>query len=224
MDIRICVPVIGATKQEFLLNLQQTQQVANFIELRVDSMGIITEEEIEEISQYVQKKTIFTCRKAEEGGLYKGTEEERVTLLQKAIGIFDYVDIELSTIQKHSFLRNDRTKIIVSYHNFKETPSYWDMQKIMYDMNQCKPDIVKIATMVNKEYEVTKLYRLLTNKPHAEERIVIGMGEYGRMTRILGPLLGSYLTFASSTYGESAPGQIDIKELKNIYNTLSSWT
>lgn len=220
MNIRICVPVIGSTKQEFLLNLQKIQEVSDFVELRVDSMGHVTEEDIFEIQSQVQKKAIFTCRKAEEDGSYKGTEEMRLRLLQKAIGVFDYVDIELSTMQEHLFVRNDRTKIIVSYHNFIETPRYWDMQKVIYDMNQYKPDILKIATMVNKEYEVTKLYRLLTNKLHTEERIVIGMGKLGRMTRILGPLLGSYLTFASSEYGESAPGQIDIEELKNIYNSL----
>lgn len=222
MDIRMCVPVTGKTTKEFVSNMQKIQEIADFVELRVDTLGALDIEFLDELRQMVHKKAIFTCRRGDEGGEYTGTDEMRVKLLQKAIGMFEYVDIELSTMRTHNFIRDDKTKIIISYHNFKETPSYWDMQKIVYDMNQFKPDILKLATMVNKEYEVTKLYRLLTNKPHKEERIVIGMGEKGRMTRILGPLLGSYLTFAASEYGESAPGQIDIDKLKNIYNNLSS--
>ncbi len=222
MDIRMCVPVTGKTTKEFVSHLQKIQEIAEFVELRVDTLGVMDIEFLDELRQIVHKKAVFTCRRGDEGGEYTGTDEMRVKLLQKAIGMFEYVDIELSTMRTHNFIRDDKTKIIISYHNFKETPSYWDMQKVIYDMNQFKPDILKLAMMVNKEYEVTKLYRLLTNKPHTEERIVIGMGEKGRMTRILGPLLGSYLTFAASAYGESAPGQIDIDKLKNIYNNLSS--
>ena len=224
MNIRICTPVIGNTKEEFLSNLHKTQEISDLIELRVDYLGTITQHELRELRQHVTKPCILTCRRSDEGGKYQGSEEQRVELLQQAIGMFEYVDIELFTMQNHIFQRHEKTKIIVSYHNFKETPSYWDMQKVMYDMNERKPDILKIATMVQKEYEVTKLYRLLTNKPHTEERIVIGMGEQGRMTRILGPLLGGYLTFASTPYGESAGGQIDIKLLQSIYNRLSSRT
>ena len=47
------------------------------------------------------------------------------------------------------------------------------------------------------------------------------MGAVGRMTRILGPLLGSYLTYAATPWGESASGQIQIEELKKVYNTLT---
>lgn len=219
MDIRICTPVVGKTKEEFIHNLQKIQQLSDLVELRVDYLGEVTHEIITEIRHKTIKPAIFTCRKADEGGKFTATEQ-RVELLQSAIGIFEHVDIELTTMQEHTFERSDKTKIIVSYHNFKETPSYWDMQKIIYDMNQLQPDILKIATMVEKEYEVTKLYRLLTNKPHTEERIVVGMGKHGRLTRILGPLLGGYLTYASTEYGESAPGQIDIKELRNMYNMM----
>ena len=220
MNIRICTPVVGKTKEEFLSNLKKTQELSDLIELRVDYLGGVTPEAIREIRQQTIKPAIFTCRSADEGGKFTGIEQQRIELLQSAIGMFEHVDIELPTMQEHSFHRNEKTKIIISYHNFDETPSYWDMQKIVYDMNELKPDILKIATMVVKDYEVTKLYRLLTNKPHTEDRIVVGMGQQGRMTRVLGPLLGGYLTYASTEYGESAPGQIDIKELQTIYNTL----
>lgn len=222
MNIRICTPVVGETVEIFLENLKKTQEISELIELRIDSIKNIQIKDLDTIREKSTVRAIATCRKKEEGGHFDGSEEERVKILQRAIGLFDYVDIELSTIQRHAFERNDKTKLIISYHNFDHTPSYWDMQKIIHDINKHSPDIIKIATMIQKEHEVTKIYRLLTNKPHTEERIVIGMGEKGRMTRILGPLLGSYLTYASTEWGESAPGQIDIKKLSKIYDLLSS--
>ncbi len=220
MNIRICTPVIGHNKEEFIKNLIKTQEISDFIELRVDSLGTITEEDFFQIKKQVTKKAIFTCRSAEEGGKFTASETNRIHLLQQAIGVFDFVDIEFMTMQTHAFTRHEKTKIILSYHNFESTPNYWELQKIIYRMNQLHPDIIKIATMVEKEYEVTKLYRLLTNKPHTEERIVVGMGESGKMTRILGPLLGGYLTYASTPFGATAAGQIDAAELQVVLKKI----
>ena len=220
MNIRICTPVIGYTLEEFLGNLKKTQEISDFVELRVDYINNLSLDDILVIREKTKVLSIFTCRKKEEGGKFQGDEKEQVKILQKAISLgFDHIDIELSTMKDFQF-KHVKTKLIISYHNFAETPSYWDMQSIIYEMNSFKPDILKIATMMKEEYESTKIYRLLTNKPHTEERIVIGMGEKGRMTRILGPLLGSYLTYASTQYGESAPGQIEVKNLKAIYKLL----
>jgi len=220
MKFKMCTPVSGTTIEEFLVNLDKTQKVSDLIELRTDSIRALSMDHIRTIREATSKEAIFTCRSKDEGGLFSDPEAERVRILQRGIGLFEYVDIELSTVQKHDFSCDDGTKIIISYHNFVETPSYWDMQKILFEINKYKPDIIKIATMIHEEFEVNKLYRLLTNKPHSEERIVIGMGEKGRMTRIIGPLLGSYLTFASTEWCESAPGQIELSEMKKILETF----
>lgn len=220
-NIKICTPVIGKTVEEFLVNLKKTQELSSFVELRVDYIENFSVNDIEIISENVKAESIFTCRTNKEGGKFNGDEKARIEILQKALNSdFDYVDIELSTMKEHIFKRGN-SKLIISYHNFLETPSYWDMQSIIREMNEYKPDVLKIAIMMKEEYEDTKVYRLLTNKPHTEERIVIGMGKKGRMTRIIGPFLGSYLTYASTEFGESAQGQIDINELKKIYKLMS---
>jgi len=205
----------------FLRNLEKTQRLSNLVELRVDYISDMTVSNLDSIRAKTTVPAIVTCRPSSESGHFAGSEEDRISILQSAIGMFEYVDIELATMQHHEFNRNEKTKFIISYHNFVGTPSYWDIQKIIYNINTCNPDIIKLATMVNHDYEVTKLYRLLTNKPKDEERIVVGMGAVGRMTRILGPLLGSYLTYASTPWCESAEGQIQIADLKKVYNTLT---
>ena len=222
MNIKICTPVTGNTIDAFMSNLAKTQAISDCIELRVDTIRGLTMDHIRNIKDQTKVEAIFTCRSKEEGGYFEDPESQRVKLIQRGIGLFEYVDIELSTVKKHDFSCENGTKIILSYHNFLETPSYWDMQKVIFEMNKFKPDVLKIATMIREEYEVTKLYRLLTNKPHTENRIVIGMGEKGKITRILAPLMGGFLTFAATQWCESAPGQIDLSEMKKMYKALSS--
>jgi 3-dehydroquinate dehydratase type I len=56
----------------------------------------------------------------------------------------------------------------------------------------------------------------------ANKQIIgVSMGKIGRITRILGPQVGSYLTYASLERGkESADGQLTIAETKTIWEIL----
>jgi 3-dehydroquinate dehydratase-1 len=53
-----------------------------------------------------------------------------------------------------------------------------------------------------------------------ENTIGIAMGDIGKYTRIVAPIFGSPITFASIDK-ESAPGQLDIKTTKNILRKLT---
>ena len=51
--------------------------------------------------------------------------------------------------------------------------------------------------------------------------IAFCMGEQGKISRVMAPLLGSYLTYASLNKGEeSAPGQLTVKEIKEVFRIL----
>jgi 3-dehydroquinate dehydratase-1 len=52
--------------------------------------------------------------------------------------------------------------------------------------------------------------------------IVIGMGEKGKMTRILAPLLGSQISWVSHKNLSSAPGQLSLQDTQNIYLVLQN--
>lgn len=47
------------------------------------------------------------------------------------------------------------------------------------------------------------------------------MTEMGKYTRIIGPILGSYLTYAAVNK-ETAPGQLTIKETRNLIEKLGN--
>jgi 3-dehydroquinate dehydratase-1 len=85
-------------------------------------------------------------------------------------------------------------------------------------MKKYQADIMKFATFVQDDADSKILFQFLFDKQDSEEMIVVGMGEKGKMIRVAGPLFGSYLTYASTDYSQSAPGQIDVSRLKKLYN------
>ncbi|MDO8609439.1 MAG: type I 3-dehydroquinate dehydratase [bacterium] len=221
MNIKICTVVTGKNLNDFLKNLEQIQAISNMVELRVDYISNLKLENIQTIKSKIKKETIFTCRKKQEGGEFQGSEKERVNIILEAIKLgFDYVDIELSSCNSFSFPKKINSKIICSFHDFKKTPSLKNLQSTLEKMNKYKIDIKKIATFINCEKDIQNLFYVLIHRKANEKIIAIGMGEKGKITRILGPLLGSFLTFASTNKTESAPGQINIIKLKQLWQEI----
>lgn len=218
MNIQICTPVTGKTLEEFISNLEHIQKISDFVELRVDSIENFNIKDVETLKAKTTKKSIFTCRAKSDGGNWTQAEKDRLLVIEKAAEIgFDYIDVELSTLEKNEINRPHTTKLIVSYHNFDETPKYWKFISILNNMHKHDPDLLKIATMVKKDEDNQTLFRLLVDRPSEQTWIVTGMGEKGKISRIMAPILGSFLTFASTKFSQSAPGQIDIEEMKTLY-------
>lgn len=219
---KICLPVVGSNLQEFLTNLKESQKIVDLVELRVDYIRNLKIEDLKIIRKILYKRGIFTCRKKEEGGQFLGEERQRLAIIKKGLMLnFDFVDIELSTLENEEIdnFSNKKTSLIVSYHNFSETPFEWELRKLIWYMEKFG-EIVKIATLVKEDYDNLKLFRLMLNKKADDKRIIIGMGKKGKITRILGPILGSFITYSSSLKEKTAPGQIEYFQLKKIYENL----
>jgi 3-dehydroquinate dehydratase type I len=94
-------------------------------------------------------------------------------------------------------------------------------------LNACartKPDIVKICTYA---HTIEDNLRVLGIIPYARNKgqaiIAFAMGEQGRISRVMAPFLGAYLSYASVEKGaESAPGQLTIKEMRLISQILEN--
>ncbi|HSQ97564.1 MAG TPA: type I 3-dehydroquinate dehydratase [Rickettsiales bacterium] len=211
--IKICTVVIGNTLDEFLKNLEEIQKISDFVELRVDYIKDFSISDLEIIKKYTYKENIFTCRSIEEGG--KFSNNNLLEIIYKANELdFNYIDIEISKL-KNIKMKEKNSKIIGSYHNFKETPSYDGLKQIYDEIISFKfVDIAKIATNVINDEDNINLVKIILSKK--TDIIVVGMGEKGKITRIISPLIGGYLTFASVGENISAVGQISLENLKNI--------
>src|SRR3989339_1152955 len=210
----ICIPIIANNLEDALHDMTEASKVADIVELRIDYIKNV---DLKRLLEKRTKPVIVTNRPIREGGKFDGSEEERIALLKLAVRLqADYVDIEHDSIQH---IRRDTehrvpTKIIVSYHNFRETPD--DLTDIYKRLSQSGADIVKIVTHANNITDNIRIYLLLQQSQMPV--ISFCMGELGIISRILYKRFGSYLTFASLRTGkESAPGQISIHELLNTY-------
>tara|TARA_B100000315_G_scaffold157956_1_gene146609 strand:- start:5993 stop:7453 length:1461 start_codon:yes stop_codon:yes gene_type:complete len=221
----ICVPITSKTVTEAINEIKKAENVADIIELRVD---YLKNPDIKALLDATKKQVIVTCREKSEGGLYDGDEKGRVELLLNAIAAgADYVDIELSTPEpliEELKTKQDETRLILSYHNFQQVPE--DLQITFDRMIQKGCELIKIVVMANSIEDNLKIFDIIEQAKEKKINIIaFCMGEYGEISRILSPIFGSYLTFASLSRGkESAPGQIPVDILKNIYrvNGLSS--
>ena len=210
---KICLVVIGKTINEFLINLKSAQPQAELIELRVDFIKNLSSKHLDLIKTQTHKTAIFTCRP-------NNHLTSRLNLIKQADNLgFDFIDLELETLLKNPINLN-QAKLIISHHDCSKTPSLTKLKNKLTQMDDFKPTIKKIATFVKSEQDVQILMKVLITKKPSENLIIIGMGQKGKITRLISPLFGSYLTYASFNNKVSAPGQIDIKKLKLIYQQL----
>ncbi len=210
----ICIPIIANNLADALHDMTEASKVADIVELRIDYIKGV---DLKRLLEKRTKPVIVTNRPVREGGKFNGSEEERIALLKLAIRLqADYVDVEHDSIQhiRRDTVHRVPTKIIVSYHNFRETPG--NLTDIYKRLSQSGADIVKIVTHANSIADNVRVYQLLQQSQIP--MISFCMGELGIISRILYKRFGSYLTFASLQAGkESAPGQISIHELLNTY-------
>ncbi|OGP66479.1 MAG: hypothetical protein A2W27_04480 [Deltaproteobacteria bacterium RBG_16_44_11] len=234
----ICIPIISATKKEALRAIERSCLVADFIELRIDLIGNGNLEELISAARQISRsiKIIVTCRRKEEassnGGKarIKHTKTKKMDLFKEAIKLgADFIDIELavgraeiSKLKSFCEKNGGNTKIIISYHDVGKTPTLTKLKEIF---NQCageKPAIVKIVTYAQSAEDNLKVLSLIPYACKRSQKIIaLCMGDEGRVSRIVAPSLGSYLSFATlEPQGQSAPGQLTVSEMKLIDKLL----
>jgi 3-dehydroquinate dehydratase type I len=66
------------------------------------------------------------------------------------------------------------------------------------------------------------ILKLIGYAKKANQKIIAHcMGEKGKISRIMAPFFGAYMTFASLDKGaESAPGQLTVTEMKTLFRIL----
>jgi 3-dehydroquinate dehydratase/shikimate dehydrogenase len=113
--------------------------------------------------------------------------------------------------------RYPQTKFILSYHNFQETPT--DLEALYHVMKNSTAYGYKIAAMVHSTNDALKM--LLFAKSH-NNLSVICMGEKGKFARVLGPVVGNQIDYASLIAKEqTASGQLTVSELMEFYHYSS---
>lgn len=199
----------------------QEAEGADLVELRLDYFKNLNKENIKKLIKNCRKPVILTNRKKSEGGLFGGNESRRIGILKNALDCgAGYVDIEYSSDKnsiKNLIQNKKTTKVIVSCHNFKETPD--NVREIYNNIKNLNPDLIKIVAKANSVTDNFRLFELIKDADKEKKNIIaFCMGPYGQFGRIMSLILGSKITYASMEKGkESADGQLSLSEMLNHY-------
>jgi len=220
---KVCIPIVERTVEKSLMAIKEARLLADLIELRTDYLKRI---KLTPLLENRQKPFIITNRRKEEGGNYKGEERKRLSVLQEAIDLgADYIDVELAT--ERSFLqgliRNKKgTQVILSFHDFRKTPSQKELQGLFDQMVRLGADVIKIVSFARSwEDNLTILSLIPFAKARKRKIVAFCMGEKGKVSRLFSPFLGAAWTYASlNKVRASAPGQLTVRELKDMWEKM----
>lgn len=215
---KICVPVFEKTEEEVLKSSEKyIESGADLLEIRIDGLKNPTPQMASHIIKEIDFPLIATNRISKEGGFFKGAEEERINILIAAAKNAEYVDIELNCKENYrSKVIESSNKSIISFHDFEKTPSLEKLAKIV-EKEKAIGDIAKFAVTPQNMNDTITVLNILSKYPNT---VAISMGEMGKYTRIVGPLLGAPFTFASAG-SNTAPGQLDLKSTRFMLEKLS---
>ncbi|MGG0716940.1 type I 3-dehydroquinate dehydratase [Robertmurraya massiliosenegalensis] len=235
----ICAPIVGKTKNELLIEIERVKgQEPDLIEWRADFF-----EELHHVDKVLKLANtlhdnlgdiplLFTIRSEAEGGNPVSLSENEINKLLVTIceeTSIDLIDYELrNTIEVISHIREVSERhgklLILSYHNFKSTPSKEELLAILNKAASLHADIGKIAVMPNDHADVIRLLQVTeeAKKSLPISIATMAMGDIGAISRMAGWIFGSELIFAVGDR-PSAPGQILIEDLRNLIQTMKKY-
>ncbi|PIN97882.1 MAG: type I 3-dehydroquinate dehydratase [Nitrosopumilus sp. CG10_big_fil_rev_8_21_14_0_10_33_7] len=218
MKYKTCVSIAENSPDKIKDKLKNALKKSDYAEIRFDFLKTEEIPQTLEDIKYELKKVVCTLRPKSEGGKFEGSEKERISIL-KLIAEYNpfLLDIEFNTIKKNKelakYLKSTKTKLLISWHDFKKTPKFSELKNKMNLMSKFSHNVKIVTTAKSAKDSTTTLQLYSQNKK--SNLIAFAMGDNGRLSRILCLYLGSPYTYVS--LGKPiAPGQFSVDEVKKI--------
>ncbi len=220
---RLCVAIIGSDPTEMVDKAELLVRDNSFMEFRLDYLskpGLALPRIKRFLESHPGTVVIATCRRAANGGKFRGSIASQLDVLSKAVAAgCQLVDVELQTATKvkPAQLQKLRTRaaLILSYHDFRATKK---LDETLEKMLAFPADFYKVVSTATTLSDNVTMIKFLARESDKHSLVGMCMGEQGIISRVLGVRAGSVFTFASAGAGEeTAPGQVTAQELRNVY-------
>ncbi len=202
-------------------DLQAIKNKLDGVELRLDLIPSWNQEILKNLLNSSKYPFMFTLRKASHGGAFSGSEKEREKQLLELLKLEPpFMDLEYD--MRKEFLEEvlinyPKTSFILSYHNFETTPE--DLEDLFSQMSVYPAYQYKIAAKAVSTIDAFKMLLFGKKRPQVS---VICMGAKGEFARVLAPIAGNVINYASLDKAkQTAPGQLSLKDLTEIYHFSS---
>lgn len=204
---KLCVTVTADTMAELRTRRDQVED-CDMVELRLDT---VMDPSAAAALAGRKKPVIITCRPQNQGGYFKGSEEERRAILSEALALgAEYVDLEWRGTCADLIERTGGRRVILSHHDFTGVPA--NLPEMARDMLSSGAEVVKLAVTATRLSACLQLRAI--GKNTRVPMSLIAMGEAGLASRVLASWMGSCWTYAGDGV---APGQIPASLLHNEF-------
>jgi 3-dehydroquinate dehydratase-1 len=246
MKYKICIAIpiksddLNTNRQLVETTLEKKPDLIEFRFDYINEVNFITVSFLTELLSYITPKIpiIFTFRRIQERGQYNLNKDERLQILKLLVEAKpNYLDLEMkSDIKILKIITNlaykNNVDLIFSFHDFEDTPTYEEIITLLDELkdklvHECYVDLGKINESIFKliftpqkfedNLNILKICR--TFSQDGKKIVCFAMGELGIFSRIICVKFGSLWTYGSLR-DKTAPGQINIKTLREIHQLL----
>jgi 3-dehydroquinate dehydratase-1 len=191
----------------------------DLFELRLDRLAGMADE-VEKVLPRLRTPLIITARDPREGGANKLQLRQRRDLLARFLNHADYVDVELRSVRALRALlaiaKTKNVRRIISFHDFKSTPSARLLVAKAHNAKALGADIFKVATRTDTPTELGRLLEFITKHRVNVRLAVMGIGRLGDISRVLLARAGSVLIYASLGPATDVEGQLSLEQLRAL--------
>lgn len=238
LPVKTIVPITAKTKEQALEQAKviAANSDADLAEFRIDLLNFASDSKQvialgQELRQILATKPIIaTIRTHNEGGKLTINDADYGKTYQAYLNqpqpFMDMLDVEMfrnqQVVKNTVKLAHDKKVLIVmSNHDFQKTPSEDEIVKRLLKQDELGADILKIAVMPQSKQDVFTLMNatLKVSQQSKKPLLTMSMGKLGTISRIATANMGG--SFSFGMIGEaSAPGQIDVTQLKQFLKTV----
>lgn len=203
------------------LDWEAAARACDIVEFRLDAYPQ-SAAEVRDAMARNPRPSLLVARDPREGGLNALGLSPRLALLQSLADDAGLVDIEIANLGLFRTVveqAHDAEKIVVgSFHDFHGMPALEVLRDLIAEAAASGADVVKLAVTPRSFAEVAALASLLEEPPTAPLSLM-GMGEFGKISRLALGQLGSVLNYG---YLDAAtvPGQWPAAKLKHLLTDL----
>jgi 3-dehydroquinate dehydratase I len=190
----------------------------DLFELRLDAL-FPRLEEVEAALRHLRAPLIITARHPREGGSNQLSVQKRRALLLRFLPHAAYVDIELRSAGAFAAIleaaRAKKIRIIVSFHDFSETPRRPRLDEIARTAKSLGADLLKIATRTDTSAQLARLRDFFQRERLDMKIAAMGVGRLGRVSRFVFARLCSDLNYGHLGSPQTE-GQLSIRQLRRL--------
>ncbi|MCX7712206.1 MAG: type I 3-dehydroquinate dehydratase [Chthoniobacterales bacterium] len=166
---------------------------------------------------------LLTLRHSSEGGKFSGSPDQHLETISPYLPFATALDIELTRAQSYpqtlSLYLQKNFPMILSYHNFSETPPYSFLCQLLHEATSLGASALKIATALQKPSDLIPLIQILAHSTRLPIA-VMAIGPLAPTARLFLAAAGSVLNYGW-LHKPIVPGQLSAPTLAKLLHQFN---